>query len=54
MSLEVLLEPGTAPIEEWEIRGGRWPVPFYRFGRHKVWGATAMILAEFVALLRRS
>ncbi|MCS6848858.1 MAG: CoA pyrophosphatase [Anaerolineae bacterium] len=26
--------------------------PHYRFGEHKVWGATAMVLSEFEALLR--
>jgi 8-oxo-dGTP pyrophosphatase MutT (NUDIX family) len=50
--LHILLAPATAQVEEWEVRGGRWPVPFYRFGSHKVWGATAMILAEFVEMLR--
>ncbi len=26
-------------------------VPFYEFEGHKIWGATAMVLAEFLALL---
>ena len=26
-------------------------MPHYRFAGHKVWGATAMVLAEFVALV---
>jgi 8-oxo-dGTP pyrophosphatase MutT (NUDIX family) len=49
--LETLLDPATARVEEWELRGGVWPIPFYQFGPHKVWGATAMILAEFAAML---
>jgi 8-oxo-dGTP pyrophosphatase MutT (NUDIX family) len=49
--LAALLDPRTVRTEEWEIRGEVWPIPFYQFGPHKVWGATAMILAEFVALL---
>ena len=49
--LETLLDPTSAHEEDWDIRGGTWRIPFYRFGPHKVWGATAMILAEFVALL---
>jgi 8-oxo-dGTP pyrophosphatase MutT (NUDIX family) len=49
--LEALLDPATARVEEWELRGGVWPIPFYQFGPHKVWGATAMILAEFAAML---
>jgi len=49
--LAALLDPAKARIEDWEIRGGIWPIPFYQFGPHKVWGATAMILAELVAML---
>jgi 8-oxo-dGTP pyrophosphatase MutT (NUDIX family) len=51
--LGVLLDPATPRVEDWEIRGGVWPIPFYQFGPHKVWGATAMILAEFVAMLAK-
>lgn len=49
--LDTLLDPATARVEEWEIRGQVWPIPFYQFGPHKVWGATAMILAELAAIL---
>ncbi len=49
--LDALLDPATARVEDWEIRGSVWPIPFYQFGPHKVWGATAMILAEFAAML---
>jgi 8-oxo-dGTP pyrophosphatase MutT (NUDIX family) len=49
--LAALLDPATVRQEDWEIRGGIWRIPFYQFGPHKVWGATAMILAEFAAIL---
>lgn len=49
--LAALLDARTVHTEDWEIRGAVWPIPFYQFGPHKVWGATAMILAEFVAML---
>jgi len=49
--LGALFDPAVARIEDWEIRGGVWPIPFYQFGPHKVWGATAMILSEFAAML---
>jgi len=49
-SLETLLDPASAHEENWDIRGESWRIPFYRFGPHKVWGATAMILAEFVEM----
>lgn len=38
--------------EEWELRGYKVIVPFFKLHGYKVWGATAMLLAEFVALLR--
>jgi 8-oxo-dGTP pyrophosphatase MutT (NUDIX family) len=49
--LASLLDPLARQEEEREIRGYNALVPFYAIGRHKVWGATAMILAEFAALL---
>jgi 8-oxo-dGTP pyrophosphatase MutT (NUDIX family) len=49
--LGALFDPATARMEDWEMRGGVWPIPFYQFGPHKVWGATAMILSEFAAML---
>jgi 8-oxo-dGTP pyrophosphatase MutT (NUDIX family) len=52
--LSALLDPATAREEDWEIYGGTWRIPFYQFGPHKVWGATAMILAEFVAILEET
>ncbi len=45
------MDPTTRREEEWNLRGTRVQVPFYAVGRHKVWGATAIILAEFLALL---
>ena len=51
--LRLLLDPATRAKEEMELRGGlRLDVPFFRIGEHKVWGATAMILSEFVERLR--
>jgi 8-oxo-dGTP pyrophosphatase MutT (NUDIX family) len=52
--LRLLLDPATRAEEEMELRGGlRMEVPFFRVGEHKVWGATAMILSEFVERLRK-
>jgi 8-oxo-dGTP pyrophosphatase MutT (NUDIX family) len=51
--LRLLLNPSTRAEEEMELRGGlRMVVPFFRVGEHHVWGATAMILSEFVERLR--
>jgi hypothetical protein len=52
--LSALLDPATAREEDREIYGETWSIPFYQFGPHKVWGATAMILAEFVAILEET
>ena len=37
--------------EIWTIRGIPVRVPFYLFKGNKIWGATAMVLAEFLELL---
>ena len=49
-----LLAPDTRQEEVWEIRGAPVRVPFYAVGHHKVWGATAMVLCELLALLQTS
>jgi hypothetical protein len=52
--LHLLLDPATRREEDWTWRGAPLHVPFYAMGRHKVWGATAIVLAEFLALLNWS
>jgi len=49
--LYLFLDPATRREEDWTWRGAPLHVPFYAVGEHKVWGATAIILAEFMALL---
>ncbi len=49
--LPLLLDPATRHEEEWIIGGSGRHVPFYLIGEYKVWGATAIILGEFIALL---
>jgi len=49
--LALLLDPATIREEAWTIRDMPVQVPFYRIGPHKVWGATAMVLAELTRLL---
>ncbi|MGE5601425.1 MAG: NUDIX hydrolase [Nitrososphaerales archaeon] len=46
-----LLLPASRCEETWDLRGTRVRVPFYAVGEHKVWGATAMVLCELLALL---
>ncbi|MFQ5342021.1 MAG: hypothetical protein ACE5F6_10795 [Anaerolineae bacterium] len=47
-----LLDPSTVQEEDWNLRGLQVRVPFFAVKEHKVWGATAMVLAEFVELVR--
>ncbi len=49
--LSALLDDSFVVEEEWEIRNEHVHVPFFQIGRHRVWGATAMMLSEFKTLL---
>lgn len=51
--LRQLLDPATVLEEEWERGGMRMLVPYFALEGHKVWGATALLLSELVARLRR-
>lgn len=48
--LATLLSAGTVQREEWQLRNRPVDVPFYAVGGQKVWGATAMMLSEFLSL----
>jgi 8-oxo-dGTP pyrophosphatase MutT (NUDIX family) len=50
--LSHLRDPRNARRETWMVRGEPTEVPFYAFGPHKIWGATAMVLAEFLDVVR--
>lgn len=49
-----LLNSGNVKREDWMIRGMRVRVPFYQYGDDKVWGATAMVLSEFLEVFKGS
>lgn len=53
VTLRELLDPATVVIEQWTLRGHDVLVPFFAVAGHKVWGATALILSELVALMRQ-
>lgn len=50
--LITLLDPKTAVAEPWDFKGHKVMVPYYDVQGHKVWGATAIMLSEFVERLR--
>jgi 8-oxo-dGTP pyrophosphatase MutT (NUDIX family) len=47
-----LLNPQNIRRELWTIREADVEVPFYAFGEHKIWGATAMVLAELLDITK--
>ena len=51
--LRLLRMPETRKTETWTIRGESSTVPFFRVDDHVIWGATAMITSELLALLDR-
>jgi len=52
LPLSHLLDSRHRRRETRTIRGRLVEVPFFSFHRLKIWGATAMVLAEFLAVLR--
>lgn len=48
--LAALLDRATHEEEVWLLRGELRRVAYFRFGEHKIWGATARILAQLVHL----
>jgi 8-oxo-dGTP pyrophosphatase MutT (NUDIX family) len=49
--LDALLDLSQRRTEIWMLHGRPVKVPFFLLNAHTVWGATAMILSEFVAML---
>lgn len=45
-----LLDPANQRREEWQLRGRVADVPFFRIENQTIWGATAMMLSELLAL----
>ncbi|MCJ7580734.1 MAG: CoA pyrophosphatase, partial [Candidatus Aminicenantes bacterium] len=50
--LNYLLDPQTVQREMWTLNGLAVDVPFYYFEDNKIWGATAMVLAEFIEIFK--
>lgn len=45
-----LLDPANVRVEEWELRSRVATVPFFLVQGQRIWGATAMMLAELLAI----
>jgi 8-oxo-dGTP pyrophosphatase MutT (NUDIX family) len=50
-SIKELSSPQVVKSEIWHIHGNNLNVPFYHVKNEKIWGATAMIIAEFLEML---
>ncbi|MCC6175254.1 MAG: CoA pyrophosphatase, partial [Chloroflexi bacterium] len=52
--LALFLDPANVDEEIWTLPTGMRRVAFYRYGEHKIWGATARVLSQIAALLEPS
>ena len=52
-TLEELLDPANRDTETMYRHGQNITAPFFRVGDEKIWGATAMMLSEFLQLAAR-
>ena len=48
--LPTLLHPATQRVENWTLRNRQVEVPYYAVENQTIWGATAMMLSELLAL----
>ena len=52
--LEYFLSEINVHSGEIKVRNNRVKTPFYKINKHKIWGATAMIMSEFAEVVNRS
>jgi len=50
--LSHLLNRKNLLAESWTVRGEKRKIPFFHFQENKIWGATAMVLAEFLEIAK--
>ncbi len=53
-TLDELSDPHCVQKEKWKLQDREIDVPFYRVNGNIIWGATAMILCEFLAVISGS
>jgi 8-oxo-dGTP pyrophosphatase MutT (NUDIX family) len=54
VTLDELLDPALVAWERRRFETGEYVVPYFAIDGQRVWGATALILSEFIARLRRT
>lgn len=50
--VNTLLDPSTTMVENRNLHNKNIDVPFFYIRNEKIWGATAMILSEFVEIIK--
>ncbi len=48
--VEHFRDPAVHHVEDWSHRGRNFPVDFYRYENHVIWGLTAAMLRQFLAI----
>lgn len=52
MPLAHFIDENNRGLGTVDVRGNNYEVPVFKAGTHQIWGATAMILSEFVQVLK--
>ncbi len=52
VELDSLLKKKNLTVEDWNLRDHTFKVPYWDVHRVPLWGATAMMLSEFLELYR--
>ena len=52
--VEFFRDPKVHHVEDWKHQGRVHPVDFYRYGTHVIWGLTAAMLRQFLAITEPS
>jgi 8-oxo-dGTP pyrophosphatase MutT (NUDIX family) len=53
VSLQHLMNDQTRRIDTVDVRGRKFEVPVFHVNHHNIWGATAMMLNEFIQVVKR-
>jgi 8-oxo-dGTP pyrophosphatase MutT (NUDIX family) len=53
-NLKSFLEPGNRKKEKWIFSEQEIKVPFFQLDGNKIWGATAMMLSEFISVITKA
>jgi 8-oxo-dGTP pyrophosphatase MutT (NUDIX family) len=52
--LTFLLQPGNQRVVQRELHGKSFPMVEFHYAGHRIWGATAMMILEFIKVLKKN